>query len=99
MRRANGIFETMFVNFSSGLGKLLSHWRYIGVITSAGTTAFTRMPYGRSSAAHSRVSARIAPLDDAYPDVPPWPVTAVLEAILTIESFDFFNSDRAKCAM
>ena len=64
-------------------------------MTSAGTTAFTRIPYSNSSTAHSRVKARIAPFDEAYPDVPPCPVIAVFEAMLTIEPRDFFRCGNA----
>ncbi len=60
-----GMLETIVWSFCSGFGKVPSHSRYMSVITSAGTTALTRMLYGKSSTAHSRVNARIAPLADA----------------------------------
>ncbi len=37
----------------------------------------------------------IAPFDDAYPDVLPWPVTAVFEPILTIAPRERFKCGRA----
>ena len=70
-----------------------------GVITSAGTLAFTRMPYDSNSAAQSRVKDRIAPLAEVYPDVPPCPVTATFDAMFNMQPCDFLSAGKAKCAM
>jgi hypothetical protein len=49
--------DTFFL-FQPGQSKLFSsQFLYKGVMTSAGTIAFTRIPYSNSSTAHSRVSA------------------------------------------
>src|SRR5678815_2042806 len=98
MRLPRGIFEVISFNFCSGLGSVLIHLSYKGVKHSATTTAFTRILYFNSSTAHSLVNALRPPLDAAYADVLPCPVSAVLDEILTIDPFELFNAGNAYCA-
>ena len=44
IRLPNGILLVMVRSFSSGFGNVATHFLYCGVITSAGTIAFTRIP-------------------------------------------------------
>jgi hypothetical protein len=46
---------------------------------------------GNNSTAHSRVNAFLPPFAAAYADVPPCPVSAVLDPILTMAPFYFFK--------
>ena len=57
--------------------------------------AFTRMLYGSNSQAQSRVSERIAPFAEVYPEVFPCPVMATLEATFTMLPCDFFSAGKA----
>ena len=52
------------------------------------------MPCGSNSTAHSRVKAFLPPLEAAYADVPPWPVSATLDPILTMEPFVLIKCGR-----
>jgi hypothetical protein len=62
IRFPKGIFSVIFFNVASGSGKLLIHFSYKGVKLSATITAFTRIPYFKSSTAHSLVREFLAPL-------------------------------------
>ena len=41
----------------------------------------------------------MAPLAAAYPEVPPCPVTATFEVMLTMEPFERFRKGKAACEM
>src|SRR5665213_3510338 len=99
MRLPNGIFDSISFSLACGSGNVFIQFSYSGVQHSATTIAFTRMPYLSSSTAHSRVKALRAPLDAAYAEVFPCPVSAVLEVIFRIEPFVFFNSGNAQWAI
>ena len=69
----------------------------MGVMTSAGMTAFTRTPRSARSRAHSLVKAFMAPLEAAYPEVPPCPVTATFDPTLITFPLDSTSLSKAKC--
>src|SRR5690242_14815938 len=91
MRWPRGMRASIWARAAAGLDCVESHVSYIGVQHSATMTELTRMLYLASSTAHSRVRALRPPLAAAYAEVPPWPVSATLEPMLTMAPRDFFN--------
>ena len=65
IRLPKGIFFSISLRFDSESSNLPNHFLYSGVITSAGTIAFTRILYFSNSTAHSLVNAKWAPLEAA----------------------------------
>ena len=55
--------DSIFFTAAAGSGRVEIHFSYCGVITSAGSTQFTRIPCFARSSAHSRVREFIAPFE------------------------------------
>src|ERR1700739_1159134 len=98
-RRPRGILEAILSCSRLGSEDRCNHVWYCGVMTYAGTTTLTRMPYLDNSSAHSVVSPRMAPFAAAYPEVPPCPVIATLDPMFTIEPRDAIKNGKAAFAI